>query len=370
MTRKKTTRNGTAFALLPLLIVVLLVVAGMMVDYGSFQAERSSMQNAADAAALAAVMRIGNINSGSARDEAFLYASEFANHNQRFQGDVLTPSNLQFGKWNSSNESFSTGAQIDADAIKVTVVRGSANSNYLTTPFFSFFGVTDVTAAVSAVARLSGSSSAKAVPIALRTTGFGDVLPDLSDANNSLDGPSEPDLNRFEVDDDVIVMMFGHEDVAHLVLDLGADGPGASTSEVRDILANRQLPVSVQVGDECSILYQGGSPDELAEELLERFDLPSNHADRTIIMPVIEELGNTRNSAGYLVGDVRVGDFVPVYLDRVEVREIKNPNKPSKRIDVNVVIGVVTTKRVNTDWGGASPSGVGNATLRIVELVN
>ena len=179
MTRKKTTRNGTAFALLPLLIVVLLVVAGMMVDYGSFQAERSSMQNAADAAALAAVMRIGNINSGSAQDEAFLYASEFANHNQRFQGDVLTPSNLQFGKWNSSNESFSTGAQIDADAIKVTVVRGSANSNYLTTPFFSFFGVTDVTAAVSAVARLSGSSSAKAVPIALRTTGFGEVLPDL-----------------------------------------------------------------------------------------------------------------------------------------------------------------------------------------------
>ena len=217
-------RKGSVIATFPMVLIILIIVAGFMVDYGSLQSERSSMQNAADAAALAAAMRIGNINSEESREESLRYASAFANYNQRYKGDVLTADNIKYGKWNPSTQSFAASDGSEANAMAVTVIRGTDHSNYLVTPFMSFFGVNNITASTTSVAILSGSSSAMAVPVALRSPNFGSIVPTLTDANPSDDGPSGPYLNRFQVDEEVVVMMYGHENAAHLTLDFGASG--------------------------------------------------------------------------------------------------------------------------------------------------
>ena len=361
-------RKGITIVLTPVILGFLVLAAAMMVDFGSFQAERSSMQNASDAAALAAIMRISGSDSNSSRQEAYEYASAFANYNQRFEGDVVSPNDVEFGSWDSVIGQFVPSDANEITAVRVTVVRGQNQSNFLTVPFLNALGVGNLSASQTSIAHFSSCSSTRAIPLGLREEDFGAVNPELTSSNPWLDGPSAPETGVFAEGDEVIVMMFGHPEVCHLTLNFGANGAGGSPEEVQDILANRVPQIPLKVGDTCYVFSSGKQPDVFANELLERLDLPYTSKDRLVVMPILETMSNSRGSGGNLNGTVRVSDFVPVFLNRVEQRLISDPNQPSQTITVSVIVGTVKTRLVKERWGGSIPSGAGGKTLRTVGL--
>ncbi|MCH7727366.1 MAG: hypothetical protein IH991_12930 [Planctomycetes bacterium] len=360
-------RRGSVMLTSVVFIIMLCMLAAVMVDYGYLHACQSRMQNGADAAALAAAMRVGNENTPEARAEAQQWAVGFANYNLPGYGEVLAVEDVTFGIWDPDSETFAAGGD-PPNAVQVVVRRDGTNTERVGTFFMGMFGHNEIGMTATATAMLSSTSAAEGVPMALRAPGFGSVDPEVTEANPGKDGPSAPEYgDYFEVGEEVIVFIYGNgkNSSVHLTLDID----GAAEADVKKILKGESDLVEMQVGDEVYVFNEGTGSGNYGKALDDRLDLDFDDPGRDIIMAVVETLPDSRDEDGRLTGKVRIADFVSVHLDEIVEEEIEDPDDPSKTITVKYLMGTITNRRAETSWGGATPSGAGGRTVTIAELV-
>ena len=352
--RNRHPRRGAALLAALVLIVMICMLATVMVDLGYIYGCKSRMQNAADAAALAATMRIGNENTAAAREEAQAWAIGFANHNLEGFGDVLVTDDVVFGNWNPNGETFVENSS-SPNAVQVMVRRDGTNTDSVAGFFMNIFGASEIGLTATATATMSGTSSAEGVPMALRSPNFGDVDADFSAANPGKDGPSSPaNGTSFQVGEQVVIAIEGkgHKDPSvQLTLNIDDKGPSGSKHKIEEVLKGKKDPVEMQVGDEANVLDKGTGDGKFSDALEDRLKRPANDPDRDLVMPVVEVLGGSRNGDGELTGKVRIADFVSVHLDEVIEEKIPDPKDPTKTVTVRYLMGTVTNRRAENVVG-------------------
>ena len=364
-------RRGTALLTAILMMVMLCMLAAVTIDLGFVYGSKSRMQSAADAAALAAVMRIGNDNTAESREEAQAWAIGFANHNLIGMGDVLVPDDVVFGAWDPATETFTEGVATP-NAVQVQVRRDGVNADSVGGFFMSIFGMSEIPVTTSATATISNASAAEGMPMALRAPDFGSVDPDVSKNNPGKDGPSSPQNGvSFEPGDSVVVAIYGKgsQPPVHLTLDIDAEGAGAAEADVKKILKGKTDLVEMQVGDEAYVFNEGTGSASYGEALDDRLNLAADDSGRDIVMPVVGTIAGSRDGDDQLTGKVRIADFVSVHLDETVDVDVVDPDNPTKTIKVKYLMGTITNRRAETSWGGATPSGAGGGSVSIPELV-
>ena len=364
-------RLASTLTLFPLYLTIVFVVGAIAVDFGRFQFEKSKLQNAADAAATAAAMRLGNGIDDESVEEAYVYASHFANLNERHEGEVLTTDDIEFGTWDFGKREFNPlpdSKRDETGAIRVTVRRGAQNTTGISTSFMQLFGVGKVRASRTAVAVLTPSSSAMVIPLALRNVDEDPVAPSLA----HIDIPSRPEDNvQFAVGEKVDLLMYGpNAPASHLALRWDSNGDNASRSSVKSVLSGQDDHVEMEVGDMVSVFDSGRGNGEFGDALVQRLGAANGSPKRRVVLPIVEEQPSTRDIHQNIVGRFRVVDFAAVQLSRRYSKNIKDPDDLSKNVNVYIIEGHIVNKRSNMGTGGGSPSGVGGRSTTIVELVD
>ncbi|MDH3660275.1 MAG: pilus assembly protein TadG-related protein [Alphaproteobacteria bacterium] len=125
----------------------LLGICALAVDAGFLYVKKAELQNAADAAALAAVIDLPN--EGAAHGAAMRFAIK--NMSPSEHGSVLRSSDISFGQWDNDSRIFTPGVA-PADAVKVTTRRAQANGNPAPTFFARILGFHEVDVVAETVA--------------------------------------------------------------------------------------------------------------------------------------------------------------------------------------------------------------------------
>ena len=360
-------RRGSVVVTMPVILGGLIFVAAIMVDIGSFYVNKSQMQNAADAAAIAAAMKIGNDRSAASLETAKAYASDFANKNQVGRGDVLVADDISMGIWDYSGGGFSPGADVNnANSFQITVRRGGAASDGLGSYFARCFGLNDFEAVAKSTVVMSGASAAVGVPLALRAPGFGAINPKLTQTNPNFDGPCCPDDNvEFAVGDTVVLMATGNNKVtSHLALEF------TDRANMYKLLDGSSDGMVMRVGDEVAVHDMGTKPRNFRWKLEQRTLLSEDDPKRCIVVPVVELLSDSKNGAGKINKKVRICDFVCVYVWKKMSYQVINPSNSSKKLTQTVILGQIRNRRAATIGGGQTPSGAGGKSVTSAALVN
>jgi len=360
-------RRGSVVVTMPVMLGGLIFVAAIMVDIGSFYVNKSQMQNAADAAAIAAAMKIGNDRSAASLETAKAYASDFANRNQVGRGDVLVADDISMGIWDYSGGGFSPGADVNnANSFQITVRRGGAASDGLGSYFSRCFGLNDFEAVAKSTVVMSGASAAVGVPLALRAPGFGAINPMLTQTNPNFDGPCCPDDNvEFAVGDTVVLMATGDTKVtSHLALKFRNRG------NTYKLLDGSSDGIIMRVGDEVAVHDMGIKSRNFRWKLEQRTLLSPDDPKRCIVVPVVELLSDSKNGAGKINKNVRICDFVCVYVWKKMQYRVTNPTNSKKQLTQTVILGQIRNRRAATIGGGQTPSGAGGKSVTSAALVN
>jgi len=360
-------RRGSVVVTMPVILGGLIFVAAIMVDIGSFYVNKSQMQNAADAAAIAAAMKIGNDRSAASLETAKAYASDFANRNQVGRGDVLVADDISMGIWDYSGGGFSPGADVNnANSFQITVRRGGAASDGLGSYFSRCFGLNDFEAVAKSTVVMSGASAAVGVPLALRAPGFGAINPMLTQTNPNFDGPCCPDDNvEFAVGDTVVLMATGDTKVtSHLALKFRNRG------NTYKLLDGSSDGIIMRVGDEVAVHDMGIKSRNFRWKLEQRTLLSPDDPKRCIVVPVVELLSDSKNGAGKINKNVRICDFVCVYVWKKMQYRVTNPTNSKKQLTQTVILGQIRNRRAATIGGGQTPSGAGGKSVTSAALVN
>jgi Flp pilus assembly protein TadG len=142
--------DGTVAVMTAAALFMMAAVAALALDGATIFMTQGQLQNAADAAALAA--------AGSAADQptAIATAIEIARFNmpEDRNGEVLTASDVLFGAWDPATRTFAADAAA-AQAIRVTTRRAKAGNNALKTIFARVFGIASVDLEATAIALLN-----------------------------------------------------------------------------------------------------------------------------------------------------------------------------------------------------------------------
>jgi len=360
-------RRGSVVVTMPVILGGLIFVAAIMVDIGSFYVNKSQMQNAADAAAIAAAMKIGNDRSAASLETAKAYASDFANRNQVGRGDVLVADDISMGIWDYSGGGFSPGADVNnANSFQITVRRGGAASDGLGSYFSRCFGLNDFEAVAKSTVVMSGASAAVGVPLALRAPGFGAINPMLTQTNPNFDGPCCPDDNvEFAVGDTVVLMATGDTKVtSHLALKF------RNRDNTYKLLDGSSDGIIMRVGDEVAVHDMGIKSRNFRWKLEQRTLLSPDDPKRCIVVPVVELLSDSKNGAGKINKNVRICDFVCVYVWKKMQYRVTNPTNSKKQLTQTVILGQIRNRRAATIGGGQTPSGAGGKSVTSAALVN
>jgi len=151
-TRGRENRKGQTLILFSMSVVVLCCVLALTVDVGNLCASEARLQNAADAAALAALLelwsqRAAGADEYTARAAAVTEAQEVVLANYEGAG-----TDVAFGEWNTSFSALGPGAP--ASAVTVRAYRDSGASGGAVGTFFGrFINVDSVDQSASATAR-------------------------------------------------------------------------------------------------------------------------------------------------------------------------------------------------------------------------
>ena len=336
------------------------------------------MQNAADAAAIAAAMAIENDRSTASLEIAKAYASDFANKNQVGRGNVLVADDISMGTWDYSGGWFSPGADVNnANSFQITVRRGGVASDGLGAYFSRCFGLSDFEAVSKSTVVMSGASAAVGVPLALRAPGFGAINPDLTKTNPGFDGPCCPnDGIEFAVGDKVVLMATGNDKVtSHLALEFNpgnsnSGGHAGDRSYMYKLLDGSVNGVVMRVGDQATVHDKGLKSRNFCWKLEQRTLLAANDPKRCIIVPVVELLSNSKNGAGKISNKVRICDFVCVYVWKKMQYQLIDPTDFDQQLTQTVILAEIRNRRAATIGGGQTPSGAGGKTVTSAALVN
>ena len=189
-------QRGLATVYSALLGTILVAMAAFSVDVGHAVVTQNELQNAADAAALAATRQMGveylamsipeqqdmsrALTGGEqGRITGQATAAAFANKASDVANLALGQNDIQFGTWNFLTSTF-TPTTVRPNAIQVTARRDSAQNNPIRTFFAGVVGVNtmDITATATAALGTSGGPVGPGVadvPFAISSNWFNDV---------------------------------------------------------------------------------------------------------------------------------------------------------------------------------------------------
>jgi Flp pilus assembly protein TadG len=164
-------QRGVSAVIIALLLVVLLGMAALAVDLGYLYVTRNELQNVADAAALAATRRLGEIyqampgnlqadydlsNFPTDRTDMENIAIEVAGMNKAAAaGITILNADIEFGQWDFVNRSL-TVTDDQPDAVRVKARKDETANNPVTTFFAKVFNVNTMAVTATATAALSG----------------------------------------------------------------------------------------------------------------------------------------------------------------------------------------------------------------------
>ncbi|MBW2483111.1 MAG: hypothetical protein JRF38_24245 [Deltaproteobacteria bacterium] len=164
-------QRGVSAVIIALLLVVLLGMAALAVDLGYLYVTRNELQNVADAAALAATRRLGEIyqampvnlqadynlsNFPADRTDMENIAIEVAGMNKAAAASItILSADIEFGQWDFVNRSL-TVTDDQPDAVRVKARKDETANNPVTTFFAKVFNINTMAVTATATAALSG----------------------------------------------------------------------------------------------------------------------------------------------------------------------------------------------------------------------
>ena len=348
--------EGTVTVVFSMMLTVIIGMLALVVDVGLVLSGQVQLQNAADAASLAATQEL--LSGGDPHGVAITYATA----NAPDHGVVTDAADVTIGRWDLGAGVF-VPSGVPNNAVRVATRRLDSRGNSVDLLFGPVIARTTAEIHREAVAALVPATSGDVVPVSLRSPGFGPVDPEIVIESPGKAGPSLPATGTsFVPGEEVILFTFGKgkQSPVHLVLETPGD-PSKT-------LSGEESPVLVEIGDELFVVGEGTGQGGLGGDLAERLDHPPGHPARHILVPVVEEKPGSRNAEGELAGRVRIGALVGVRVDRVQEMSIPDPEEPGDFIDIEVVIGIV--EAVLAGGGGGQPSsGVGGQTVTNLRLV-
>ena len=131
--------GGAVIVIVTVVLAVLIGFAGIVIDLGHLFVVRSTLQNAADSASLAAAASL-RYGPDEARNQAQLLAQYHA-----VDGTLITLvlADIELGTWDEGSKTFTVLApdqEANADSVRVTSQRSSARNNPISLFFIRIFG--------------------------------------------------------------------------------------------------------------------------------------------------------------------------------------------------------------------------------------
>ena len=150
-TRAKATnrRRGATLIIVTITLPLLIVLAALVVDFGFLVVVHSDLQNAADAAAIAAVKELDN-------GQAVSTAIHFSHINHSGHGIITIDDDVQPGRFDISTRTFTSGAQ-PLNAVSVSTRRAESYGNPISLFFARSMGILEADVGATAVAAQFGA---------------------------------------------------------------------------------------------------------------------------------------------------------------------------------------------------------------------
>jgi len=169
--RKMNENRGATAIIVAISLFVLIGFLALAVDVGYLYGTRNELQNVADAAALAATRKLGDIYEGMTpqQQQNFLlgsvdlspiklFAAEIASKNKAAGISIsLNDNDIQVGQWDGTI--FSQRMDQSPDAVRVTARRDNLANNSVSTFFAKIFGSNLVAVSATATAALTGAKT-------------------------------------------------------------------------------------------------------------------------------------------------------------------------------------------------------------------
>lgn len=131
--------RGKVALIVPVLLAVLTSFAGLVIDLGHLFVVRSTLQNAADSASLAAAASL-SYGADEARNQAQLLAQYHAVDGSSV---TLEPADIEIGAWDKKTKTFTVLApaeEASANSVRVVVQRSTVRNNPVSLFFMRAFG--------------------------------------------------------------------------------------------------------------------------------------------------------------------------------------------------------------------------------------
>lgn len=333
--RNKQDRRGAMLPLTAVMSIVLLGMVGLSVDVGYLCALKTRLQATADAAALAAVGDVSNQSAATAT------AQHYADLNHGGHGNVLKSENVVLGTWNDTNRTFTPGAS-GANGVKVTITRTNATGNAVNLFFGPALGIHKSDVSASAIAMSRGSISA--FPLALRRPSVGAVKPALP---IPLIGPSKPaNGSYFTVGEQVVIgyngnlQWNGQQNWTQISITL-LEGSVNATKKIVDG-TNEMAGIALPQMPEGTQYTSEPIQNDWIVWAKKRTTYPTHPELLDVVMPVIEELANSRDPSTQLLnGPVQIVDAVAVHIVGWQWENTKN-TVTGKTGKAQALVGTVT----------------------------
>ncbi len=147
--------GGAVVVIVAVVLAVLIGFAGIVIDLGHLFVVRSTLQNAADSASLAAAASL-SYGPDEARNQAQLFAQQ---HGVDGTPITLVQAEIDLGNWDEGSKTFSVlspDQEASADSVRVTAQRSTVRNNAVSLFFMRIFGHETSDVRVMAVAYRPG----------------------------------------------------------------------------------------------------------------------------------------------------------------------------------------------------------------------
>lgn len=349
-------RRGAIVAWTAVSLTTLFGFAALAVDGGYLYNVKADLQNAADAAALAATITMfdeDGLNVEAARRTAVRVAAKNMNVSPYTAMHMMDFSIGRYDDPLDHTQRFLPIADDTSNAARVVLHRTKSRGQPVRLFFSAIWGKRQADISAAAVAGRAHVSAVPILPIALRDPSFGTVDPDVTEHNPGKDGPSFPTNGEaFELGEEVTIFVFGKgpRPMIHLTLDMpdwnGVSNTNFLLGDSTDLMRTDSggAPL-VSIGDQFYVENLGTGNQNFGVMLLDRIQDGDND-NNTILVPIIQELPDSRDADGKLAGKVEVVDFVAIHLDRVAQVVIPNDfttKNTSDTITVETLVGTIVS---------------------------
>ena len=188
-------QRGAVLAWTTVTLTTLFGMAALSIDMGYLYTVKADLQNAADAAALAATITmfdVDGLNEEAAKTTALRVAARNLDVPPQVADDMMDFTIGRFDDPFNHDQDFIPVADDESNAVRIVLHRTAERGQPVRLFFAAAIGRHQADVSAFAIAGKTPLESAPVVPIGLRAPDFGPVDPDVFDNNPGKDGPSYP----------------------------------------------------------------------------------------------------------------------------------------------------------------------------------